>query len=348
MADYRILDGSMLDGAHNRRRELAEAVLEGLSELPKRLPSRYFYDDEGSRLFQQIMALDEYYPTRCELEILERYAAEIVAPLRDRPLNLVDLGCGDGLKTMALLRQLIADDVDVQYVPVDISEDSLRTVVDRTRTALPALKIAGLVAEYTDAIRWIGMQDDGRENLVLFLGSNIGNFTRVQSRCLMRGLWNSLRPGDHILMGFDLKKDIEALLAAYNDRLGVTAAFNLNLLHRINRELEADFDPKRFRHYGTYDADLGAMTSHLISLQPQTVFVGRLSMRFEFAAWEPIHTEYSYKYLESDIVAMAQDTGYDIVASFKDARDYFCNSLWRVQQGHRIPASGPPGRGVRR
>lgn len=347
MADYLILDGAMLDASDNRRRELGEAVLEGLSELPKHLPSKYFYDDEGSRLFQQIMALDEYYPTRCELEVLQTYAAEIVAPLAGRPLNLVDLGCGDGLKTMALLQQLIADGADVQYVPVDISEDSLRTVVERTRATLPDLRIAGLVAEYSHAIRWLGMQADGRANLVLFLGSNIGNFTRVQSRCLMRGLWNSLRPDDHILMGFDLKKDIETLIAAYNDRLGVTAAFNLNLLQRINRELGADFDVSAFRHYGTYDADLGAMTSHLISLKPQSVFVEHLSMKFEFAAWEPIHTEYSYKYLESDIVSMAKDTGYEIVGQFRDSRGYFCNSLWKVQSDHKIPASTPPRSGPR-
>jgi len=345
MPDYRILNSVPSDAPEAQRRELAVAVLQGLSESPKRLSSKYFYDEQGSRLFQQIMALDEYYPTRAELEILETHAAEIVAPMAGRPFNLVDLGCGDGLKTMALLRELTRSGADVRYVPVDISEGSMRTVIERTRNELPDLPIAGLVAEYTDAIRWLGLEDAARASLVLFLGSNIGNFTRVESRGLLRGIWNSLNPADCMLVGFDLKKDIDVLIAAYNDRLGVTAAFNLNLLHRINRELGADFDVDAFRHYGTYDADLGAMTSHVVSRVPQRVRIEALEMTFDFAAWEPIHTEYSYKYLESDIVSLASDTGFEIVGQFTDSRRYFADSLWRAREGHWVPSKPPNGLG---
>lgn len=342
MTDYQILDAASLDIQETQRQDLAIAVLEGLSESPKRLSSKYFYDEEGSKLFQQIMALDEYYPTRAELEILQQHTAEIVEPMIGRPFNLVDLGCGDGFKTMVLLRHLAEAGADVRYVPVDISEDSMRVVVERTRRELPELPIEGLVAEYGEAIQWLGREGTARGNLVLFLGSNIGNFSRVQSRGLLRGLWNSLKANDCMLVGFDLKKDIDTLIAAYNDRLGITAAFNLNLLHRINRELGGDFNVDNFQHYGTYDADLGAMTSYIVSRVPQQVRIAALEMTFEFAAWEPIHTEYSYKYLETDIASLAGDTGFEIVDQFTDSRGYFMDSLWRARPGHWRPSSAPP------
>lgn len=336
MSDYHVLDGSELSSVRSDLREFGLAVLEGLSETPKQLPSRYFYDDAGSQLFQEIMGLDEYYLTSCELEILEKQSAAILAPLIDLPLNLVDLGCGDGMKTMVLLDHLSQAGADVRYVPIDISETAMRSVIETARKRLPGLEIAGVVGEYANGMRWLCNEYGERANLVLFLGSNIGNFNRLRARTFLRRLWNSLRMDDYVLVGFDLKKDIDVLLAAYDDSRGVTRRFNLNLLERINAELGADFDVSKFRHFATYDVYLGAMTSYLVSNERQTVHIESLEHRIDFEAWEPVHTEYSYKFLESDISALARDTGFSIESQFFDSKHYFTDSLWRVEARNTI------------
>lgn len=308
----------------------ASDVLEGLSERPKRLSSRYLYDQRGSDLFQSIMALDEYYPTRCEGEILGVHSGSILACVGDLPLNVVDLGAGDGTKTEVLLRAATAAEMDATYVPIDISAHAMDGVTREMASKFPDMPIAGLVAEYMGALHWLNQPVDRRCNLVLFLGSNIGNFNKAQARRFLRQLWSALAPGDLLLVGFDLKKDIELLLAAYNDTKGVTAEFNLNLLARINSELDANFDLSAFRHYSTYDVFSGAMESYLVSMQRQVVSVGALHTKFEFDAWEPIHTEYSYKYLESDIATLASDTGFEVEQTFKDAKGWFADALLRV------------------
>ena len=336
MSDYHVLDGSELSRVRSGRREFGLAVLEGLSESPKQLPSRYFYDDIGSQLFQEIMALEEYYLTGCELEILEQQRASILAPFVDRPLNVVDLGCGDGLKTMVLLEHLTEVGANFRYVPIDISEKAMQSVIESARKRLPELEIGGIVGEYTDGMQWLCTQQTGRANLVLFLGSNVGNFNRARARNFLRRLWNSLETDDYVLLGFDLKKDIDILLAAYNDRRGVTSRFNINLLERVNSELGADFDVSKFRHFGTYDVYQGAMTSYLVSLERQTVYIDSLEHEFAFEAWEPVHTEYSYKFLESDIGSLADDTGFAIEGQFYDSKRYFTDSLWRVRERHTI------------
>lgn len=333
MTGYTVLGPQILKDLHDPMRDFAYDVLVGLSEKPKRLSSKYFYDDEGSRHFQRIMALPEYYPTDCETEILERHAVEIVAPLAsDGPFNLVDLGAGDGKKTMILLEELRRAGADFTFVPIDISEGAMRALVATIHERMPDVKVEGLVSEYTDGVNYLAREHSDRRNLVLFLGSNVGNFNAVQARAFVRRLWSSLRVDDYALIGFDLKKDIEVLLAAYNDKQGVTAEFNLNLLERMNRELGADFDPSQFRHFGTYNVFSGAMESYLVSLEPQVVRVDALETSFAFDAWEPVHTEYSYKYLRSDAEKLAQDTGFECVARFEDARGWFLDALWRVKR----------------
>jgi len=318
---------------HDPVRDFAYDVLVGLSETPKRLSSRYFYDDAGSKYFQRIMDLEEYYPTNSEEEILRSSAEPILAPLvNGGPFNLVDLGAGDGKKTFLLIEQLRASGADFTYVPIDISEGAMRQLVETVRGRWPDVAVEGLVCEYADGVHHLGRATDGRRNLVLFLGSNIGNFNRVQSHAFLRRLWSSLRTDDHVLVGFDLKKDIEVLLGAYNDSEGVTAAFNLNLLKRINRELGADFVVEQFRHFGTYNVFSGAMESYLVSLVPQVVHVGALELSFSFDAWEPLHTEYSYKYLRSDISQLAGETGFSVQGQFEDERGWFVDSLWRVER----------------
>jgi uncharacterized SAM-dependent methyltransferase len=189
--------------------------------------------------------------------------------------------------------------------------------------------VEGVVADYADGLLWHSRRRD-RRNMVLLLGSNIGNFHRSEARAFLRRLWSYLAPDDLLLIGFDLKKDIDRMLLAYNDRQGVTAAFNLNLLSRINRELNGEFELQRFRHFATYNVFSGAMESYLVSLQEQTVRVEDLHQQFHFRPYEPIHTEYSYKFLVSDIESLAEDTGFSIEAQLFDERQWFVDSVWRV------------------
>lgn len=335
---YSVLGPQILKDLHDPARDFAYDVLVGLSERPKRIASKYFYDDEGSRHFQRIMSLPQYYPTSCETEILERNAERIVAPLLDDgPFNLVDLGAGDGKKTMILLEALRRMGADFTFVPIDISEGAMKQLVATISQRMPDISVEGLVSEYADGVHHLARTYCDRRNLVLFLGSNIGNFNAVQARAFLRRLWSSLREDDYALIGFDLKKDIEVLLAAYNDPQGVTAAFNLNLLERMNRELGADFDVNHFRHFGTYNVFSGAMESYLVSLEPQVVHIDALEMAFAFDAWEPVHTEYSYKYLRSDVERLAAGTGFEIVEQFEDARGWFQDALWRVARPGDLP-----------
>ncbi|HJL15096.1 MAG TPA: L-histidine N(alpha)-methyltransferase [Sandaracinaceae bacterium LLY-WYZ-13_1] len=335
---YTVLGPQTVQDLHDPVRDFAYDVLVGLSEKPKRLSSKYFYDDEGSRLFSRIMRLPEYYPTDCETEILEANADAIVAPLiGDAPFNLVDLGAGDGKKTMILLEALRRAGADFTFVPIDISEGAMKQLVGSIRQRMPDVRVEGLVSEYADGVHYLGREHRDRRNLVLFLGSNVGNFNAVQARAFLRRLWSSLGQGDYALVGFDLKKDIEVLLAAYNDAQGVTAAFNLNLLTRMNRELGADFAVDKFRHFGTYNVFSGAMESYLVSLEPQLVRIESLETSFAFDAWEPVHTEYSYKYLRSDVERLAEDTGFDPVHTFEDERGWFSDALWRVRHAPEVP-----------
>lgn len=315
--------------AEDPHAEFALDVLTGLSERPKQLSSKWFYDDRGSVLFQKIMDLDEYYPTDLEREIFERHGQDIAARFANSTLDVVDLGAGDGAKTSILLEHLRAAKVDLRYVPVDISEGAMASLETRMKQAHPGLEVQGVVGEYVQALRWLSNHSE-RPRLVLFLGSNIGNFDKPRARAFLRRIWSGLRPGDHTLVGFDMKKDIEVLLAAYNDREGITRDFNLNLLERINRELGGEFQLENWRHFGTYNVFSGAMESYLVATKPQVVKIAALRQNFTFEAWEPIHTEYSYKYLPEDIQSLARFTGFELCGEYSDDQKWFIDSLWRV------------------
>ena len=330
-ATYRVLTPQDLDNGEITSQTFALEVLTGLSENPKRLQSKYFYDDEGSRLFQQIMALPEYYLTRCERDILTQRRQDIAGHIAAQPFLLVELGAGDGQKTRILIDHFLHRRLSFTYVPVDISEGAMQTLTTTLSREFPQLDADGVVAEYFDGLKWLSAQTDHRK-LVLFLGSNIGNFNRPQAKHFLRSLWNSLNDGDIVLIGFDLKKDIDLMLKAYNDSRGITAAFNFNLLKRINRELGGDFDIGKFRFYASYDVFSGAIESYLVSLEAQTVPIKSIGQSFRFKPWEPIHMEYSYKFLPSDIEELAQETGYTILQHLTDPQGYFSDSIWRVNK----------------
>ena len=317
---------------------LAADVLEGLTARPRRLSSKYFYDDRGSALFQQITTLEEYYPTRCEREILTKHRARIGALVQEElgrseheRLNLVELGSGDGHKAFLLVDEFLRVGLDFTYVPIDISESAMRTLLASLAAALPRARTRALVSDYFQGINWLARSNHSL-NLVMFLGSNIGNFHPEACRGFLCRLWNSLSNGDLVLIGFDLKKDVSTLLRAYNDSQGVTREFNLNLLRRLNRELDANFDLTEWDHYAPYNPNLGAMESYLISRRRQKVRVEKLQRTFEFDRAEPIHTEYSHKYSLREIQDLAHENGFELVTNLIDDRGWFTDSIWRVKK----------------
>ncbi|MCB2409016.1 L-histidine N(alpha)-methyltransferase [Hymenobacter lucidus] len=313
--------------------DLARHVAQGLSRSPKTLSSMYFYDDEGSRLFQQIMALPEYYPTRTEFDLLEAHQVAIGAALRpstpDEPFFLLELGAGDGLKTKILLRHLLETGANFTYVPVDISGAALEGLVASLSQELPTLQVEPQVTDYATALTLMASRP-GRK-AVLFLGSNIGNFLPADRRDFLSKLAHPLTANDRLLIGFDLQKDPRQIRAAYDDTQGVTAAFNLNLLTRLNRELGADFELDYWQHYTDYDPLSGAVRSFLVSTRQQQVRVEALQQSFDFNAWEVIHTENSYKFTRTLIGQLAAEAGLAVQHFFTDTHDYFADVVLAPQ-----------------
>ncbi len=311
-------------------RTFALDVLEGLSQRPKQIPPVYLYDEKGSSLFQQITTLEDYYVTQCEHEIFTVHKEEISLFLPRQSFNLIELGAGDGKKTVVLIDHFIKRYFDFEYITLDISPESVNDLTLKLKRMFPpALKVTGLIAEYFEGLKWLANKSSSN-NLILFLGSNIGNFDLAGARRFLRQLWDCLKSEDQVLIGFDLKKDIEVLNRAYNDPAGVTREFNMNLLDRINRELGGNFDREKFLFYSGYDVTTGAVESYLVSKVRQEVFIRDINRVFSFEAWEPIHTESSYKFLETDIVCLAAETGYEVQKDFFDSRGYFIDSLWKV------------------
>lgn len=305
-------------------------IKKGLQSSPKTLPSMYFYDETGDALFQKIMDLDEYYLTRAEFEIFVRQKEEILKAFleEDEGFRLVELGAGDGTKTKVLLAHFLNKAIPFTYSPIDISGNVLDQLKDDLQAELPSLKVEPVVGEYFSALEALASNDASKE-VVLFLGSNIGNFDRASGVKFLTHVGENLSSGDMLLIGFDLMKNPQKILSAYNDKEGVTKAFNLNLLTRINNDLGADFNIEDFDHFPTYDPLTGETKSHIISKKAQTVYIEALDESFAFDAWEAIHTEVSQKYSQKMIETYALESGFEIVQNFVDSNHYFVDSLWR-------------------
>jgi len=307
----------------------ARDVLLGLSRRPKSLSSAYFYDDRGSRLFEEITRLEEYYLTRCEHEILEAHAGTIGGSLAQGPFRILEIGAGDGQKTETLLRRFLDLQLEFEYVPVDICHRSIVDLIAKLRRTIQvgSFRVRGIVAEYQEALSVLREHAPMR-NLVLFLGSSIGNFGHAQARRFLRGLRRSLQPGDLALIGFDLKKDPKLLGQAYDDSQGVTREFNLNLLDRINRELGGRFERKRFAHHALYNVSQECMESWLVSREKQSIPIDALQRSFTFEAWEGMRLECSYKYDPALIESLALSSGFHVSRHLYDRRQWFVDSLW--------------------
>jgi dimethylhistidine N-methyltransferase len=309
----------------------AADVRAGLSGTPKSVPCKYLYDPEGSRLFQSITELPEYYLTRCEFEILYRYRHRLAEILRESPFHLIELGAGDGRKTRLLIESFLARRMEFRYVPMDICGEAVHGLMEELGGRYPSLHVEGLVGEYSAGLKGLSGLNGNGVKVVLFLGSTIGNLNPSEALAFMSNLRKALNPGDYVLIGFDLKKDIRLLVRAYNDSLGVTAEFNMNLLTRINRELGGDFDHARFSYYSTYNVHSGAVESFLVSRERQEVHIGGLTHPILFDRWEPLQTESSHKYLESEVETLALETGFAPVEHVLDRRGYFLDSLWQAR-----------------
>lgn len=303
--------------------QLLAAVREGLARSQKALPSRFFYDVEGSRLFEEICELPEYYLTRAEEQILADHADDIAAGFPP-DLTVIELGSGSARKTRLLLDALLRAGRRIRYVPVDISEEMLDETVCALSRDYPGIDIEPITAEYGVALERL-RSGGSVARLVLFLGSNLGNFTPQEATGFLRQMRGTMSPGDHALLGLDLRKDPSVLLAAYDDAQGVTARFNLNLLRRINRELNADFDTGAFTHRAVYNDNEGRIEMHLVSRVKQTVTVAGEVYRFE--AGESIHTENSYKYSREQIEGLAASADMGLERSWLDREQQFSANL---------------------
>ncbi len=308
----------------------AEDILKGLTSTPKALSSKYFYDDEGSRLFQEIMKLPEYYPTRTELEIFQTKTDEIFAEFsRDSAeFDLIELGAGDGTKTSVLVEYFLAQRADFRYVPIDISAEALNFLTEKFNEKFPNLDMQTEQGDYFRTLETF-KEKSNRKKIILFLGSNIGNFSEIQALQFFSDLRETMNPQDLIFIGFDLHKNPKTILNAYDDAQNITARFNLNLLKRINRELGANFNTDEFLHYASYHPIERAARSFLISQQAQTVYIEALNQTFEFEKWEPIFMEVSQKYNLQMIGELATQSGFEVVKNFFDSNNFYTNSLWK-------------------
>jgi L-histidine N-alpha-methyltransferase len=307
------------------RAGLAADVRRGLSSKPKRFLPKYFYDQLGSQLFEAICLLPEYYLTRAENEILESYADEIVSSL-DGNTTLLEMGSGSASKTRLIIEALLRKQPELLFIPVDISASALDSSSRILLQSYPQLKVEAYAADYFAGLAELGKKPRVR-TLALFLGSNVSNFDPEEALKFLRALRQVLHEGDALLLGADLKKERRVLEAAYNDALGVTAAFNLNVLARINRELGGDFDLRAFQHRAFYNEAAGRVEIYIESMREQTVTISELEMEVQFGEGEQIHTENSYKYDLSEIARLAGETGFTSAHTWLDQKQQFSSNL---------------------
>ncbi len=306
----------------------AKDTLEGLTAKEKFLHSKYFYDDNGSRIFQDIMQMPEYYLTDSEFEILSLQAKQIVDALNfNQPYNIVELGAGDGFKTFKLLEYLVHNNIEFHYVPIDISQEAIDLLTAKLKEKLPSLSIYSRVGDYFEILKKENTQTK-TPSLLLFLGSNIGNYDDVKARELLNIFNNNMKAGDKLLIGFDLKKNPVIIRNAYDDKHGITKKFNLNLLVRINKTLNADFEIDNFDFYSYYNPKNGEVKSYLVSLKEQKIQLGKLDVIIKFKQNELIWTELSKKYTQKGVENFAKNANFTVNQHFLDCKQYFVDSLW--------------------
>jgi L-histidine N-alpha-methyltransferase len=302
---------------------IAVEVFTGLTGEPKTLSPWLFYDEAGSRLFEEITELPEYYVTRTERKILAEHADEIVsAAAGGRDLSIIELGAGTATKTGLLLNAAVRLQGSVTYYPIDVSQTALDEARSRLEAELPEVTVEPIVADYTEGMRQNNTVQSGRR-LVLYIGSSIGNFSPEDAVEVLRGVRAQLSPGDCLLLGTDMVKDAQMLHEAYDDAAGVTARFNMNVLTRINRELEGNFNLRLFRHQARWNARESRVEMHLESLLAQKVAIRALDLEVRFLRGETIHTENSYKFTDESVLELLTRAGFRLRQQWSDADKWF-------------------------
>ncbi len=305
----------------------AQDIIAGLTAKNKHLSSKYFYDANGSRIFQEIMAMPEYYLTDAEFEILSLQSKQIIEALNySGTFNIIELGAGDGFKTFKLLEYLVSNDIDFNYVPIDISQEAIDILTQRLKERLPSLNIKPKVGDYFEILKV--NKESAYPSLLLFLGSNIGNYQEEKALELLDLFHANMKTGDKLLIGFDLKKNPLVIHKAYFDPHGITKRFNLNLLLRINREFDADFKIDDFDFYCHYNPDTGEVKSYIVSLRQQKVHIKKLNIIVDFDYNELIWTELSKKYSLQQIQVLSLKSNFKHLNHFLDCKHYFTDSLW--------------------
>lgn len=311
----------------NTKNSFSEDVDSGLSLKNKAISSKYFYDDIGSKLFQKITKHSDYYPTRTETEILNTIKDKLPKLIKLNEIDIIELGPGDGTKGKIIIDGFLKNNYKVNYYPIDISKKALQ-LLSKNLPPNKNLFIHGIIGEYLEGLKFIKKESTNIQ-LVLFLGSSIGNFNTKQSKKFLTNVYKNINNHSYLFTGFDLKKNLSILNKAYNDSSGLTKKFNLNLLTRINKSLKSDFNLKNFIHFGTYNPVLGAMESYLISLVKQNIHIKELNKNFKFEVFEAIHLEYSFKYSKDNIADLSASSGFTIVKNYTDSKKYFIDSVWR-------------------
>ncbi|WP_299434439.1 L-histidine N(alpha)-methyltransferase [uncultured Maribacter sp.] len=307
-----------------------EDIYNGLTDYPKHLSSKYFYDTKGDGLFQEIMAMPEYYLTDSEYDILSKYKEQISSLFQkdSQSFNLIELGAGDGKKTKILLEHLYNSNIDFVYQPIDISQNALDQLGSSIKEEFPKIKVNKIQGTYFNALKKIEVPSTSRK-IILFLGSNIGNMEHKEATEFLSSITQHMNSDDLLFVGFDLKKNPQTILDAYNDQTGITAAFNKNILTRINTSLNANFNLDNFKHWETYNPETGTAKSYLVSTIDQEVLIEKLELKINFNAWETIHTEISQKYDERTVQMLAKNAGMTIETEFTDPKNYYKNYIFK-------------------
>jgi dimethylhistidine N-methyltransferase len=309
---------SLPEAAHTA---VGSEVYRGLTALPKTLSPWLFYDEKGSQLFEAITELPEYYLTRTERSIFAECGDEILDAASDAPLKMIELGAGTATKTGLLLKAAVRRQGAVDYLAIDVSESALAAAQQRIEAEIPGVNVISRVADYTDGIEEI--PSNGQRRMVLYIGSSIGNFEPSDAVQVLREVRRRLTPGDRLLLGADRVKERSVLIRAYDDEAGVTAAFNRNVLTRINRELGANFNLRLFRHRARWNHEQSRIEMHLESLIAQHITVPALDLEIRFARGETIHTENSYKFTPASIASIVERAGFAMTRCWTDEHEWF-------------------------
>ena len=327
-----------------RTNEFATEVQEGLAATRRFLKPKYFYNDTGSKLFEEICKQPEYYLTRTETSILMKYKQDILRICGDQDISIIELGSGSSLKTKILLNEFVSNNKKVFYFPIDVSETMLNDSIDKLSTEFKNLRVIGVCSEYASGIKEVNVfmlnhSDVPQAKLLVFLGSSIGNLDPVQVQKFLTALKEQVNYCDAILIGFDLQKETAILENAYNDKAGMTAQFNLNLLARINKELQAEFDLSFFMHEAFYNVKQQRIEMYLVSTCDQSVYIRGLGKHFSFKKGDRIHTENSYKFSLEGINKLAIASGLRVIKNYTDSQNFYCLSLLS-----RVPDTSETGK----